>query len=166
MLLRLETAADHSAVRRVHSLAFGQESEERLVDALRAGGWARLALVAEEGGLVVGHVLYSDLAIHTAHGVTSALALAPLAVLPERQGQGVGSALVRESLRMLRERGHRIVIVLGHPGYYPRFGFSPELALPLASEYAGPSFMALELAPGALRGVRGDVRYPAPFRAL
>jgi putative acetyltransferase len=166
MRIRPELDGDQAAVRRVHDLAFGQEGEGQLVEALREGGWSRLSLVAEEGGRVVGHVLYSDLAIRTAQGAVGALALAPLAVRPEAQGHGIGSALVRESLRRLRAGGHRIALVVGDPRYYGRFGFSAELALPLACEYAGPHFMALELKPGALRGVRGDVRYAPPFQAL
>jgi putative acetyltransferase len=89
-----------------------------------------------------------------------------VAVIPLHQKQGIGSALVREGLRLCRARGHRVVIVLGHPGFYPRFGFSARLALPLRSSYSGPSFMALELVPGALDGVEGEVRYPPPFEGL
>lgn len=166
MRIRLETPADVASIRVVNVRAFGQDAEGRLVDALRAGGHARGSFVAEVDGRVVGHVLYSELAIESARGVVPALALAPLAVLPEHQRHGVGTALVRASLDVLREHGRRIVIVLGHPTYYPRFGFSPEKALPLESEYAGPHFMALELAPGALDGVAGRVRYAAPFAAL
>jgi len=135
------------------------------VDALRAGGFARLSVIAEDEGGIAGHVLYSELEIRTPHGIVDALALAPLAVLPERQRQGIGSELVQESLHVLRQSRHRIVIVLGHPHFYPRFGFSPALARPLASPYAGPHLMALELVPGALRGVRGEVHYPPPFQA-
>jgi predicted N-acetyltransferase YhbS/ubiquinone/menaquinone biosynthesis C-methylase UbiE len=161
--VRLENAGDLEAVREVNRLAFGREDEARLVDALRAGGFARLSLVAEEGGRVVGHLLFSDLPIATHQGTVDGLALAPLAVIPARQGQGIGKLLVREGLRLCAERGHRIVVVLGHPSYYPRFGFSARLAEPLKAPFAGESFMALELVPGALQGVAGAVRYPPPF---
>jgi putative acetyltransferase len=165
--IRDETAADHAAVRQVHRLAFGQEEEARLVDVLRAGGFARVSLVAENDGQVVGHVLFSDLPIITPKGTVAALALAPLAVLPACQRQGIGSALVRQGLGLCRERGHRIVVVVGHPEFYPRFGFSSDLARQLQSPFSGkPSFMAAELASGALHGVRGRVVYPPPFAGV
>jgi putative acetyltransferase len=166
-LIRPETAADHEAVRRVNRLAFGQDQEARLVDALRAGGYVRLSLVAEQGGQVVGHILFSDLPILTDAGTAPALALAPMAVLPDFQNQGIGSALVRRGLALCRERGHRIVVVLGHPHFYPRFGFSSNLAAALASPFGGgDSWMAMELLPGALNGVTGQVRYPPPFEQV
>jgi putative acetyltransferase len=168
MIVREEKERDHAGVRRVNRLAFGQDEEADLVDQLRSGGYARLSLVAEDDGAVVGHILFSDLPIHTRDGVTvDALALAPMAVLPSHQRQGVGSALVREGLRLCAERGHRIVIVVGHPDYYPRFGFSAALAKTLASPYSGEAFMALELAPGALaQASGGEVEYPPPFEGV
>jgi putative acetyltransferase len=163
IILREEQPADRAAIFEVVRQAFQQEAEARLVDRLRAGGYVRLSLVAEDAGQVVGHVLYSELPIIGVKELTPALALAPMAVLPERQSQGIGSALIRRSLDLCRDRGHMIVVVLGHKHYYPRFGFSPELALPLESPYAGESFMALELVPGALAGVQGKVQYAPPF---
>jgi putative acetyltransferase len=163
VLVRAESPQDRESIREVHRRAFGQEDEARLVDALREGGYARLSLVAEESGRVVGHVLFSDLPIVTQAGTLDALALAPLAVLPERQGQGIGTRLVREGLRACAGAGHRVVVVLGHPDYYPRFGFSAQLAERLKAPFSGPAFMALELVPGALAGIRGEVRYPRPF---
>lgn len=166
MNVRPDTTTDHEAVRHLNRAAFGKEGEGRLVEELRAGGYARLSLVAEDDGHVIGHILFSELPIHTPGGVVNALALAPLAVLPDRQRQGVGSALVQEGLRLAKQQGHRIVVVLGHVGYYPRFGFSRVLAEPLASPYSGPALMALELVPGALKGVSGDLKYPPPFQAV
>jgi putative acetyltransferase len=162
-LIRLESAEDHTAIRDVHLRAFAHDDEARLVALLRTGGFSRLSLLAETDDQVVGHILFSDLAIVTNRGTVPALALAPLAVVPEYQRQGIGSMMVREGLRHCGELGHRIVIVLGHPDYYPRFGFSSALAEPLRSPYAGPSFMALELVAGALDGIAGDVHYPPPF---
>ena len=161
--VREETAGDFAPIRAVVAAAFGRDEEARLVDALREGGYARLSLVAELDGQIVGHLLFSDLPIVAADSTVEALALAPLAVVPQHQRTGIGSLLVRDGLRRLREAGHRIVVVLGHPAYYPRFGFSPELARQLDSPYAGESFMALELAEGALEGVRGEVKYAPPF---
>jgi putative acetyltransferase len=167
IMLRDEIAQDHDAVRQVNRLAFGQEAEGRLVDALRTSGCARASLVAEIGGRVVGHIMFSDLTIVTDTGAVSALALAPLAVLPDWQRLGIGSALVRRGLEICKEIGHRIVVVLGHPEYYPRFGFSAKLAERLQSPFgSGPSHMAMELAPGALDGVVGKLVYSPPFNDL
>lgn len=163
VVLREETPADHPAVREVNRLAFGRDDEANLVDALRAGQYTRLSLVAEQDGTVVGHMLFSRLPIETSGGVVEALALAPMAVMPGHQRQGVGSQLIRGGLAMCRERGHRVVVVLGHAEYYPRFGFSAALAERLRSPFPGPHFMALELVPGALAGVEGEVRYSPPF---
>lgn len=177
-LIRPETPRDIEAVRRVNQLAFGRHDEALLVDALRDGGFARASLVAElagedasayatnadgPGSGIVGHILFSEMAIVTDSGLLPALALAPMAVLPEWQRRGIGSLLVRRGLEECRAAGERIAIVLGHPEFYPRFGFSSELARPLAAPFSGPSWMALELAPGALAGVEGMVRYPPPF---
>jgi predicted N-acetyltransferase YhbS len=161
--VREETPEDQEAIREVNRQAFGREDEARLVDALRDGGYARLSLVAEKVGRVVGHVLFSDLPIVMQAGTLHALALAPVAVLPDRQRQGIGSRLIQEGLRACAKAGHRAVVVLGHADYYPRFGFSAGMAERLKSPFSGPAFMAMELTPGALEGVTGKVRYPPPF---
>ena len=164
ILVRPETAADHKAIRQVNRLAFGQEAEANLVDALRGAGHSRVSLVAEVEGQVVGHILFSELSIMTKTGTVPALALAPMAVLPGFQKQGIGSELVRRGMDVCRDQGHRIVVVLGHPNFYPRFGFSSRLAERLESPFGkGPSHMAAELVPGALDGVEGKVIYPKPF---
>jgi putative acetyltransferase len=130
------------------------------------GGYLRVSLVAEQAGQVVGHILFSDLPIITNAGTVPALALAPMAVLPAFQKQGVGSALVRKGLEECRHKGHKIAVVVGHPHFYPRFGFSSKLAAHLVSPFSGrESFMALELVAGSLDGVKGRVQYPPPFGA-
>jgi putative acetyltransferase len=161
--IRPETADDLDFIRKVHGLAFDRDVEARLVDALRAEGYVRASLVAEVEGRVIGHILFSDLPILTPKATIPALSLAPLAVIPAEQRKGVGSALVHAGLQFCRIHGHRIVVVLGHPEFYPRFGFSARLAGRLKSPYSGEAFMALELVPGALDGVEGEVRYPPPF---
>jgi putative acetyltransferase len=166
VLIRPEASTDPEAIRHVNRLAFGQDDEARLVDALRVGGYVRVSLIAERAGQIVGHILFSDLPIITGDGAVSALALAPMAVLPEFQNQGIGSGLVQKGLEACRQQGHRIVVVLGHVHFYPRFGFSPKLAAHLESPISGSdSFMAVELVPGVLDGVVGWVQYPRPFGA-
>jgi len=161
--IRAEKPGDVPAVREVNRLAFGREDEARLVDDLRSGAHARISLVASREDKIIGHVMFSALSIETERGSVEALALAPVGVVPEAQGQGIGSALIREGLRRCGHLGHSTVIVLGEPDYYSRFGFSSTLARKLRSQYSGEAFMALELTPRALNDVEGDVRYPPPF---
>jgi putative acetyltransferase len=130
---------------------------------LQVEGAVLLSLVAESDGQIIGHILFSRMIVETAQGLVAAVSLAPMAVLPGNQGRQVGSQLVRLGLTRLRDCGERIVIVLGHEHYYPRFGFSSEKARHLASPFRPEAFMALELSDGALAGVRGAVRYPAAF---
>ena len=111
---------------------------------------------------MVGHILFSHLPIVAASGVIAGAALAPVAVLPPFQRQGIGSALIHAGLRDCAELGSEAVVVLGHPAYYPRFGFSATLAQRLAAPFSGPAFMALELVPLALSD-GGTMRYPAAF---
>ena len=166
LTIRPETELDLDRIRNVNRLAFGQEDEGHLVDSLRAGGFLTLSMVAELDGQVVAHVSFSTLKIMAAEQTTAAISLAPASVLPEYQRQGVGTQLIRAALERCRDDGHQIVIVVGHPNYYPRFGFSAELARRLDSIYAGDAFMALELVPGALDDVTGRVKFAAPFDAI
>ena len=163
VVIRQEAADDLETIQAVHRLAFDGDEESRLVDALRAEGWVRASLVAEAEGRVIGHIMFSDLPILTPDATIPALSLAPLAVIPGKQRQGVGSALVREGLQFCRTHRHQIVVVLGHPKFYPRFGFSAKLTERLKSPFSGEAFMAMELVPGALDGLEGKVRYPPPF---
>ena len=166
MLVRAETPADHDDIRRVNRLAFEGDVEAALVDALRDGGHVLASLVAVEDGAVVGHILFSRMRIHTAKSTVDAASLAPVGALPGFQNRGIGSALVRAGLEFCRAQGERIVVVLGHASYYPRFGFSTGLATKLHGPYAGESWMALELTPGALDGLEGTVEYAEPFSRL
>lgn len=163
VIVRPETPNELSAIRSVNEAAFGQQDEADLVDNLRADNVVLLSLVAEVDRSIVGHILFSRMSIETAGGSIPAAALAPVAVLPEHQRQGIGERLVRAGLNALREQGERIVIVVGHPDYYPRFGFSTEKARVLESPFPAEAFMAIELSPGALDGVHGKVRYPSAF---
>ena len=163
MIIRAERDADHLAIRAVNEAAFGGREEADLVEALRADGTVLLSLVAEVDGQVVGHVLFGRMSIETPSGDVPAVALAPMAVVPGHQRQGIGRQLIPAGLDQLRSRGEQIVIVVGHPAYYPRFGFSSETSGGLDGPFPREAFMALELTPGALAGVRGLVRYPAAF---
>lgn len=165
--IRPETADDHPAIRHVVHSAFGGSDEVKLVDALRSGGWVLIELVAEFDNQIVGHVLFSRIALATQTGKISLVSLAPVAVLPDYQKQSIGSRLIRSGLKQLKDQGESVVVVLGHPEYYPRFGFSAELARSLHSPYSGkPAWMALELQSGALKDIQGQVDYSPPFSAF
>jgi len=163
IVIRWEQDVDRPAIRRVNQAAFGTSEEADLVDTLRADGVVLRSAVAEADGALVGHVLFSRMWIETAGAAIDAVALAPVAVPPSHQRQGIGDRLIRFGLAALREDGERIVLVVGHPPYYPRFGFSSALAGSIESPFPADAFMALELVPGALDGVSGRVRYPPAF---
>lgn len=156
-------SADLASVRTINEAAFGRSDEANLIDGLRAEGAILVSLLAILDGQPVGHILFSRMFIETAAGSVPAAALAPLTVLPALQRRGIGGELIREGLEAMRRSGETIVIVLGHPGYYPRFGFSCDKARTLESPFPPEAYMALELTPGALDGVRGTVKYPAAF---
>jgi putative acetyltransferase len=165
-LLRPETPADAAAVRAVHDAAFGRPEEGRVVEALRTGARPYVGLVAVEDGEVIGHVAFSPATLYCYNATYPIMALGPMAVRPDRQRRGIGSALVREGLDACRRLGHLVIAVLGHPGFYPRFGFAPARPMGVMCEYPVPDevFMLAELAPGALRGRRGVVQYAPAFR--
>lgn len=167
VITRSEQPTDHAAIARVNRLAFDRDAEADLVARIRASEEfdPSLSLVALLSGEVVGHILLSPIDIETACGDAPALALAPMAVLPERQRQGIGSQLVQAGLNTARRAGHCIAIVVGHPNYYPRFGFVPASRFDLRARFAVPNeaFMAMELQPGSINPAGGRVRYPTTF---
>ena len=164
MNIREERAGDIAGIREVETLAFGRTAEADLVDALRAHGKATLSLVAEEDGQIVGHVLFSPGRIEE----TPVEGMGPVAVRPDRQGQGIGSVLIRAGLAGTRQMGCRIVIVEGSPAYYPRFGFQDAAPLGITCEFNPPPgcFMVQALVEGALEGVRGTAFYAEEFKAV
>ena len=159
--VRAERPGDHYAVRRVNEAAFGRPDEADIVDRLRMGAPDYLGLVAVEGEAVIGHIAFTPVTFEPARPGSTAYGLAPMAVLPEHQRSGVGSALVRAGLDACRGRGAGGVVVLGHPAYYPRFGFRPASTFGLRCAYDVPdeAFMALALRPSALDGPAGTVHY-------
>ena len=162
MVIRERTPIDDRAIRHLNDTAFGGTDESKLIEALRTAGLVAVELVAADP-LVDGHILFSALDVTVDSKPVRALALAPMAVQPHRQRQGIGSALMRAGLERARGVGWQAVIVLGHQHYYPRFGFSAALTQPLEAPFSGASFMALELEPGALQGGTGRVVYPTAF---
>ena len=164
MIIREERRVDVESIRAVNLAAFETSTEAQLVDALRRQATPLISLVAEDDANIVGHILFSPVTLTSEPGL-SLMGLAPMAVVPSRQRQGVGSRLVREGLARCREVDAAGVVVLGHPEYYPRFGFVPASRLFLRSEYDVPeeAFMARELREGALKGLSGTIRYHPVF---
>jgi len=165
--VRPETPADAAAIRAVNVAAFPTAAEADLVDRLRAEGALLVSLVAEDAGEVVGHVAFSPAALDACPAARIA-ALAPMAVVPSRQCGGVGSALARAGLDACRALGCGAAVVLGHPRYYPRFGFVPSVRFGFRSTYDVPDdvFLAQELVPGALAGATGVLRYHFAFAGV
>ena len=160
--IRPERADDGPAVRTVLEAAFGGTVEAGVVDALRAEGDVVLALIAEREGQIAGYVAFPRLNLDLGARTVPVIGLAPVGVAPPMQRQGIGSALIRDGLARLKDRGERLVFVLGDPAYYGRFGFT--VMDRFVSRYAGPYFQALTLAPDA--PVAGRVSYPRAFADL
>ena len=165
LVIRAESFQDRPLIDTLNREVFAGPIEADLIERLRAGGQVVSSLVAATDAGIVGHILFSDLDVRMDGRQVAAVALAPMAVTSGDQRRGIGSQLVRAGLDDVRRKGRTAVLVLGHPAYYPRFGFSPELARKLSSPYAGPAFMALELVPGALAGKSGTARYADAFNA-
>lgn len=159
-MIRHARATDYAAIAEVNDLAFGQSDEARLIERLREADDVLFELVAEDRGAIEGHILFSRLWVDR---LELFAALAPMAVRPKRQRGGLGSELVRAGLETARDFGAHGVLVLGHPAYYPRFGFAAETAARVRSPYAGsPAFMALALEPGVFDAPL-TVAYPDAF---
>jgi putative acetyltransferase len=164
VIIRIEKANDHSEVREVNLKAFPSDVEAILVEKLRNYEGA-ISMVAIVEGRVVGHILFSPLTIENDKESFPALILAPIAVLPEYQNQGIGSKLVEKGIIECRNQGHSLIILVGHPGYYPRFGFKPAEQNGIQHPFKVPEdvFMVYELVPDTLHGVNGVLKYSAAF---
>ena len=161
--IREERPADVAAIREVNRRAFGQDQEADIVDALRANGAALLSLVAIVDGRVVGHIMYSPVVVA---GTTGA-ALAPMAVLPDHQRQGVGSRLVEDGNARLARAGCPLIVVLGHARFYPRFGFEPASRFGITCEWPVPDDVFMALVPeGAAKPGPGLARYRDEFTSV
>ena len=167
MNVRRSTDYDRTAIGAIHASSFGQEEGQeivQLVNGLMVDPTAQplLSLVADRDGRLLGHILFSAAKISTKHEIAARI-LAPLAVSSDCQGTGVGGALIREGLKRLSESGVHLVFVLGHPDYYPRFGFHPAGVLGFEAPYPIPSrhaaaWMVQELVPGIVGSIQGRIQ--------
>ena len=162
--IRAEIPDDVPFVHELNALAFPTEVEADLVDVLRDNAQPAVSLVAEQDNTIVGHIMFTPVEL-CGNSSLKIMGLAPMAVSPDQQKRGIGSQLVREGLNRCRDIGAGAVVVLGHPSYYPRFGFAPASAKNIACEYDAPdeAFMMLELTAGYLSGAEGTIRYHDAF---
>ncbi len=169
LTIRPETPSDYPAITEVNDLAFGQPAEGKLVEDLRKNPKfvTELSFVAETNEEIVGHILFFPIVIRSVAGKEKeTISLAPLAVRPEFQKQGIGGKLIRKGLKACRQLGYDSVIVFGHPEYYPKFGFRPAGTWNIKDTFGAPAeaFMALELKEGGLEGASGIVELPEEFK--
>ena len=167
MLIRTEEPKDRAAVHAVNVSAFETPAEADLVDALRKEAYPIVSLVAEQDGAIVGHIMFSPVTL-SGHADLKIMGLAPMAVAPEQQNKGIGSALVRAGLERCKELGFGATVVLGHTWFYPRFGFVPSVRYGIGCEYEVPQdvFMVMELQPGYLREATGIIKFHAAFNGV
>jgi putative acetyltransferase len=163
--IRQETNEDIENIHYVNEQAFGQPQEANIISKLRTRGKVSLSLVAIEDGNIIGHILFSPVTIESNKGSFEAITLAPMAVLPEYQHKGIGSKLVVAGIEECRRLGFEMVTVLGHPDFYPRFGFVPAQPKGINCEFDVPeeAWMILELEQGALTGRKGTVKFQPEF---
>jgi putative acetyltransferase len=166
-IVRPETPADYSAIASLTQTAFNSTAEVTLINTIRQQYPQHIALVAEQHGNIVGHILFSPVSLASVPEA-KLMALAPMAVSNVLQHQGIGSALVRAGLELCRQQGVAAVVVLGHPGYYPRFGFNPASQFNIRCPWQAPdeAFMLLPLNGPPLDGNNAKVLYPAAFNLL
>ena len=166
LIIRPEFPEDQAPIHYVNQEAFGRNQEADLVDKLRKRGALTISLVAVQETAIVGHIAFSPVEITSEKSSFEALALAPMAVLPPYQNKGIGSQLVTAGLEECLRLGHEIIVVVGHPNYYPRFGFVPANPKGIECEFEAPheAWMIKELKEGTLAGSQGKVRFQPEFK--
>ena len=170
MKIRDEQASDIERIWEVNAEAFETEEEAHLINALRNSGCTYISLVAEAGTNteinVIGHILFTPVEL-SGDNKLKIMGLAPMAVFSQHQNKGIGSSLVEAGLERCKSKGYDAVVVLGHPDYYPKFGFVPSVKYGIKSEYDVPDnvFMILELVPGSLENYTGVIKYHDAFNS-
>ena len=165
--IRQAKSQDYATIFGLLTTAFDSAAEAKLVEELQAADGIVVSLVAEAAGIIVGHIIFSEVTLSGNPGL-KITGLAPVAVLPDFQRRGIGQALIEAGIEACTEKGYDATVVLGHPDYYPRFGFRPSTEFGFKSVYEVPdeAFMALELSPDALSNAHGVINYHAAFNTL
>lgn len=166
--IRSEKKEDYEGIRKVNDLAFDFGNESKLIDAVRESSRfvPELSMIAiTNDNMVIGHILFSIVDIETANGIVPTIALAPMSVRPDFQGNGIGSALVMAGLSECKRLGYEHVVLIGHPDFYPRFGFKParEHGLEVSIPVPDNVFLVCELKERALKNISGMIKYPPAF---
>jgi len=163
--IREEGPEDFIVIKEINDLAFGQEQESKIIDSLRKNCNNLLSIVGVDDGKVVGHIMFSPVIIDASEKPVWGMGLGPMAVLPEYQRKGIGSALVKEGISILRDRNCPFIILVGHPEYYPRFGFKKSSLYGIKCQWEVPeeAFMILVLDESAMSGVSGTAKYRDEF---
>ena len=164
--IRPERKEDFSVIRQINRKAFDTDAEANLIEALRKSNVPIISLVAEYNDIVIGHILFSEVSLDGHCPNIKMSGLAPMAVLPEYQRKGIGSQLVSEGIKICLDAGYSAIVVLGHPQFYPRFGFEPSVNYRIKSEFDVPDevFMIKKLQRGALMNCSGVIRYHEAFK--
>jgi len=168
MNIREEQPSDIEKIWAVNSEAFETEAEANLINALRSSGCTYISLVAETETNIVGHILFTPVELSGDDNKIKIMGLAPMAVFSQYQNKGIGSKLVVAGLELCKSQGYDAVVVLGHPNYYPKFGFVPSVKYNIKSEYDVPDdvFMILALVPGSLKTRTGVIKYHEAFNSV
>jgi len=164
--IRLEAKEDSSVIREINRKAFQTDAEANLIEALRKSNVPIISLVAECSDIIVGHILFSEVNLDDHCPDIKISGLAPMAILPEYQRKGIGSQLVIEGIKVCLDAGYSAIVVLGHPQFYPRFGFEPSTNFNIQSEFDVPDevFMIKELTKDALTNCSGTINYHDAFK--
>jgi putative acetyltransferase len=169
MIIRTESVEDYEDVYKLNYLAFqNRDDESKLIERIRLsdGFVPGLSIVAVENGDIVGHILFSKAKIIDNDIEHEAIVLAPVAVKPDYQKRGIGRRLIEAGLKRCKEQGYDLVLLIGHPEYYPKFNFKPARYHGLElTQFKVPDdvFMVHELRTGALLDINGELIYPDAF---
>ena len=168
MKIREEELADTEAIWNINAEAFDTEAEANLVNVLRESGCTFISLVAKTDNKAVGHILFTPVELTGNKNKLKLIGLAPMAVLQQHQNKGIGSKLVKTGIEYCKTKGYDAIVVLGHPNYYPKFGFVPSVTYGIKSEYEVPdeAFMILELVPDSLKNHQGTIKYHELFGSV
>jgi putative acetyltransferase len=169
MGIRNERPDDIKGIWKINSEAFESELEAKLVNTLRNSDTPYVSLVYEENNELMGHILFTRVELAGDTSGLRIMGLGPMAVAPKFQTKGIGSSLVKVGIQHLKSEGYDAIVVLGHPNYYPRFGFEDASKYGIESQWEevpGEAFMVLELKNKGLKGKQGTIKFNEAFSSV